>query len=80
MSIEMLRNWLGVCGLINMGILSLWGVMFIFARDWMYGMHTRWFKLSDEKFDAIHYSGMAIYKLFIFFFAIVPYLALLIVG
>ena len=80
MSLEMLRNWLLVCGLINMAMLMLWGMMFIFARDWIYKVHTKWFNLSDEKFDAIHYSGMAIYKLLIFFFNLVPYFALLIIA
>ena len=79
MSLEMLSNWLLVCGLINMAILMLWGMMFIFARDWIYKVHTKWFKLSDEKFDSIHYLGMALYKLVIFFFNLVPYFALLII-
>ena len=79
MSLEMLSNWLLVCGLINMAMLMLWGMMFIFARDWIYKVHTKWFNLSDEKFDGIHYSGMALYKLVIFFFNLVPYFALLII-
>ena len=79
MSLEILRNWLLVCGLINMAMLMLWGMMFIFARDWIYKVHTKWFNLSDEKFDSIHYSGMALYKLVIFFFNLVPYFALLII-
>jgi hypothetical protein len=79
MSLEILRNWLLVCGLINMAMLMLWAMMFIFARDWIYKVHTKWFKLSDEKFDSIHYSGMALYKLVIFFFNLVPYFALLII-
>jgi hypothetical protein len=46
----------------------------------MYRLHGRWFRLSAEQFDALHYAGMAIYKLGIFLFCLVPYLALLIVG
>jgi hypothetical protein len=39
-------------------------------------MHTRWFKLSVETFDAIHYAGMATYKLGIILLNLVPLLAL----
>ncbi|MDP6045670.1 MAG: hypothetical protein QGH94_09235 [Phycisphaerae bacterium] len=80
MSIEMIRNWLGVCGLINMGMLMLWFAMMIFAHDWIYKMHTKWFKMSIERFDAIHYGGMGLFKLCIFVFNVVPWLALLIVA
>ncbi len=80
MTIEMLRNWLGVCGLINIAMLMLWFVMMILAHDWIYKMHTKWFKMSVERFDAIHYGGMGLFKLCIFVFNIVPWLALLIVA
>jgi len=80
METEMLRNFLGVCGLINIAMLTMWGVMFIVARDWIYKIHTKWFKLSNEKFDSIHYAGMAYFKLAIFVFNVVPYFALLIVA
>jgi len=80
MSIEMLRNLLGVCGLINIGVLMMWFVMMAFAHDWIYKMHTKWFKMSVESFDAMHYGGMGLFKLLIFVFNIVPWLALLIVA
>ncbi len=80
MSIEMIRNWLGVCGLINMGMLMMWFAMMVFAHDWIYKMHTKWFKMPVERFDAMHYGGMGLFKLFIFVFNIVPWLALLIVA
>jgi len=80
MSIETLRHWLLACTLINAVMLTLWGMMFIFAHEWIYKFHGKWFKLPVEKFDAIHYSGMLFFKLFIFFFNFVPYLALLIVS
>ena len=80
MNIELLREILGWCTLINFGLLLWWWLFFILAHDWMYRLHSRWFKLSVEQFDAIHYSGMAIFKLVVFVFNVVPYLALLIVS
>ena len=66
--------------MMNIG-LPLWRVlMFSVAHDWVYGFHGRLFKISGETFDSIHYAGMAIFKLGIFVFNLVPYLALLIVA
>ncbi|HAH05698.1 MAG TPA: hypothetical protein DCM05_04090 [Elusimicrobia bacterium] len=60
----------------NFALLLLWALLFIFAGDLMFKLHSRWFKLSRETFDAIHYSGMAFYKLLILFFNAMPLLAL----
>jgi hypothetical protein len=43
-------------------------------------MHTRWFKLSVETFDAIHYAGMATYKIGVLLFNLVPLLALYLIA
>ena len=80
MTIEMLSEALLWSSLINIGLLLWWVGFFIFGRGFIYRMHSRWFKLSEEKFDTIHYSGMAFYKICIFMFNIVPYFALMIVS
>jgi hypothetical protein len=63
---------------INFGLLTLWFLGFIFGRGFIYRMHGKWFKLPQEKFDAIIYSLMGFYKLLIFFFNVVPYVVLII--
>lgn len=68
------------CVVINYGILFVWFGVFVFAYDWLYRMHTRWFKLSVETFDAIHYAGMATYKLGIIFLNLVPLLTLYLIA
>ena len=80
MTIDLVRNALLWCFIINIGILLWWFLFFTLAHDWVYQFHGKWFKLSIEKFDAIHYAGMAFYKICIFLFNIVPYFALRIVG
>ena len=80
MSIETARNALLWCAIINYGVLLVWFLFFILARDFMHRLHGRWFHLSVEQFDAIHYAGMAIFKLGIILFNLVPYIALGIVG
>jgi hypothetical protein len=79
MSIEIARDVLGWCAVINLLLLAWWFLFFAYAHDWMYRLHGRWFTLSVERFDAIHYGAMALFKLGIILLNIVPYLALRIV-
>jgi hypothetical protein len=79
MTLETVRDTLAWCSVINIGVLLWWFVFFALARDWIYSYHSRWFDLPMERFTAIHYSGMMAYKLGMFLFNIVPYLALRIV-
>lgn len=72
-----LRAILLKCAILNYVIIIVWFAAFVFAHDWMYGMHTRWFvKLSPEAFDAIHYLGISIYKIGVLLFNVVPLIAL----
>ena len=80
MTLEVIRDALAWCTVINWIALLWWLLFFILAHDWMYRFHSKWFKISVVKFDAIHYSGMVIFKVAIFLFNLVPYLALRIVG
>jgi hypothetical protein len=80
MTIDLLRSALGWCSVINIGLLLLWFLLFTLAHDLIYKIHSMWFIMPAEKFDAIHYAGMAFFKLCIYFFNIVPYFALLIIG
>jgi hypothetical protein len=76
MSIEIVRNALLWCAVINYGILLVWFLLFILAHDWMYLFHGRWFRLSVEQFDMLHYGAMAIFKVGIILLNLVPYIAL----
>lgn len=80
MTLETLHRLLGWCTLINYGILTLWFLLFLGARDWIYRFHGRWFRLSPEQFDALHYGGMTCYKLLVIVFNLTPWLALLLIG
>ena len=79
MTLEMTREFFGWCSLINIGLMLWWFLFFWLGHDLMYRFHSRLFKLSVETFDAIHYGGMAWFKIGIFLFNLVPYLALTIV-
>jgi hypothetical protein len=80
MSIEVTRNFLLWCTVINYGVLLVWFLLFAFAHDWIQRIHGRWFRLSSEQFDALHYGGMTIFKIGIILFNLVPFVVLRIVG
>jgi hypothetical protein len=74
--IENLRTLLGWCTILNMAMLAVWSLAFVFAHDFVFRMHTRWFRISEERFDEIHYTMMGYYKLAVFLFNLAPYLVL----
>ncbi len=80
MDIPTIREFLGWCAILNMGLLLWWFAFIAFAHDWVYRVHSRWYKVSVEQFDAIHYAGMTYFKIAIFVLNVVPYFALLIAG
>ncbi len=80
MTVELIAAMLGWCTLINFGLLIWWFLFATIAHDWTYRLHTKWFKISQERFDAIHYSLMGIFKMGVIVFNLVPYLALRIVA
>ena len=80
MIIDVMREAFLWCFIINMGILLWWVGFIIFANDWVYRMHSKFYKLSKESFDTIHYAGIVLFKVFIFAFNLVPFIALHIAG
>ncbi len=64
---------------VNYGVLFLWFGAFSLAHDWVYRMHSRWFRLSVEQFDVLHYTGVTVYKIGIILLNVAPLVALYIV-
>ncbi|MCK5595173.1 hypothetical protein KAI19_03245 [bacterium] len=80
MTIDILREALGWCAVINIGLLLLWFLFFAFAHNLIYRKHSKWFKIPVETFNTIHYAGIAFYKIAILVFNVIPYFVLRIVG
>lgn len=80
MTPELVRSVLGWCTVINFGLLFLWLLAFALAGGWMHRFHSHLFHMDRECFNAIHYAGMAVFKMLVIVFNLVPYLALRIVG
>ena len=68
------------CAGLNYLVLFIWAGVFVFAHDWMFRLHSHWFRLSVESFDAIHYAGLAVYKIGILLLNLVPLAALCLVS
>jgi hypothetical protein len=80
MSIDVVRNALLWCTVTNYVLLMVWFLLCVLAHQWFYRLCARWFRLTEEQFDAINFAGIAFYKLSILLFNLVPYIALRIVG
>ena len=46
----------------------------------LHRLWSRWYRISPEQFDTVSFAGIVLYKILIFVFNLVPYLALVIVG
>ncbi|MDP2248166.1 MAG: hypothetical protein Q8J65_08550 [Nitrosomonadales bacterium] len=79
MNISGLHDFLLYSLIINYVILLLWFGIFVLAHDWIYRLHTRWFNISMQTFDTIHYAGLAVYKIGVIILNLVPLIALCIV-
>jgi len=79
MTVELIMAVLGWCTLINIALLVWWLLFIVVAHDWTRRLHTKWFNLSPERFDTVHYSLMGVFKMGVIIFNLVPYIALRIV-
>lgn len=60
----------------NIIVLAWWSVWIMTGGDFVYKMHSRWFEMTREDFNKLHYFGLAFYKLMIILFNVVPLLVL----
>lgn len=78
MSAESLREFLGWCTVINIGVM-LWSVIMIaMLRDRISGLHAKIFGLEKSEVKLAYFQFLANYKIAVIVFCLVPYLALLI--
>jgi hypothetical protein len=80
MDTDALLRFLLWAAAINYTVMLVWFGVFLFAHDWLYRTHTRWFALSREAFDVANYAGVAIFKIGNMLLFLAPALALLLSG
>ena len=56
--------------------LLLWFGMLVLQGDLVYDWHSRFFDISRQQFDVLHYLLMALWKLAIFGLFLLPYVGL----
>ena len=76
MTVEILKQLLGWCTLINIGFLVFWVGFLVAAPNFIYQLQSKWVEIPREKFNAIHFLLIGIYKLLILFFNLIPYITL----
>jgi hypothetical protein len=74
MTIAILRDFLLWCAIVNYAVLSVWFLAFNFVQGLLYRLYAGWFRLSEDQFDVIHYSGMAVYKISAVSLNVAPYM------
>jgi len=80
MDIQTLTTFFMWCTILNVALLLLSSLMCICAADWAYRIHSKLFSISKETFNVVIYSFIALYKLLVIVFILIPYIALLIIG
>ena len=80
MNLESLTQFFQWSTILGMVIYALTAIMSIFARDFMYGLHKKWFEMSRETFNIVIYSYLGLFKILLILFLLVPYLALLVIN
>jgi len=79
MTIDQIREVLGWCSLINVALVSISFLLLTSMRPWVYKIHSKWFPIPEPQFNAIAYSFLGAYKMLVFVFNIVPWVAVCIV-
>jgi len=76
----MLQAFFMWCSIINIGLLLVTFAIITLAKEWAYKIHSRWFNISKENFDLVLYCFIGFYKLLVWVFCIIPWIALSIIG
>jgi len=80
MDIQTLTAFFMWCTILNFALLVLSSLICLCAGDWVYRIHSKWFSISRETFNVAIYSFIGLYKVLVFVFCLIPYIALLLVG
>jgi len=76
MDISALKEILLYSLIINYAMITVWFLVFYLAHERMYALHSKWFSIKKETFDAIHYCTMAIYKISVLILNVAPLIAI----
>lgn len=75
-SIETIREFLGWCSVVNIGMLVISTVMLTIMRNWVVKLHAGTTGVSEAELPRIYIEFLGNYKILIIMFNVVPYIAL----
>ncbi len=79
-TMHLAREFLGWCAALNLAMLTFASLAIVLAGGALKELHGSMFALSEEDLSRAYFQYLAQYKIAIFVFNLVPYLALRIVG
>lgn len=77
LDLDALRRILIWALVFDYAVLLIWFAALVFAHDRVYRLHSRWFRMSPETFDTVHYGAMAAYKVGTLLFIVGPLIGVL---
>lgn len=80
MPIDHLTAFLGWCSVINIGILAITSIVIVLFKRPIAHIHGSMMELSRSNLNHLYFQYLAFYKVSIFIFNLVPYIALKIVA
>jgi len=79
-SIETIREFLGWCSVINIGMLFISTIMLTVMRSWVVKIHASMTGVSEAELPRIYIEFLGNYKILIIVFNVVPYLSLMLMA
>ncbi len=79
MTHENLMDFFGWMALLNIGILFFSTMTTALLRKTSHKLHSALFKIEPDELDKIYFKYLALYKILILVFSVVPYFALRII-
>lgn len=76
MSLIELQSFFGYMTAINLGLLIFSAIFITAFGDWAVKLHRSLFKLEEQEIRKSYFNYLALYKIGIILFNLVPYLAL----
>lgn len=76
MNLESIRKVIGWSAVYNMALLLFFAIVFLVAKDWIFGIWGYFFEVSPEQYELFMLYVMAFWKILVFVFFIIPYFAI----
>ena len=78
MDILVVRTFFMWCTVLNFALLMLSFLLCTRGTGWVYRVHSTWYEIPRETFNAMLYGFLGVYKMLWFVFNVIPYVALVI--